>query len=146
MVTVTVSTDCWPVPVVMTNSPHCAVGHAGGCGCGDLCVAPSGNGGSFPTDGHGSGSLCSAKAIVAGDGPLIVGTCGSRGTGVTIVGHVHGAERLDGEGLRAGRADPRANSIAIDFRDGGRERGFGAIGMVVALGEGGSGHDRSIEI
>ena len=57
MVTVTASTDCFPLPAVITNWPHCAAraailrllldgagGHAGGHSHCNRCVAPTRNG------------------------------------------------------------------------------------------------------
>src|SRR5207245_11581929 len=51
----------------------------------NLCIAPTRNGCSHPTDGHGSGSLRGAEAIVAGSLLLVEWSSCGQGAGVRIV-------------------------------------------------------------
>ena len=144
--------------------PRCVLGlllygtrrHAGWHSDSDLCVTPTRNRRSFPTDGHAGQRIArpvargwtralSPEAIVAGNGFLIEWCRCGRGPGVPVVSHGLVAQRLDRQGL-AGCAHPRSYPIAVDFADRRRGCRVGAVNMVVALGEGGRGHDWRIQV
>ena len=115
MVTVTVSMDCLPLAAVITSSPHLrscraasvlplllhgAVRHAAGHGTGDQSChssyARQGTGNAIAAD-QGHCTRRAAKAVVAGDGLLIVRSRRGRGPGVRVVVHSLVAQRGDRE-------------------------------------------------